>query len=85
MDKEGGSGYRLPFLIQMEWILHLLKRYHTSRKQYLLQSNDLETVKENLTEWFDSERKTKMEQFDKDQSAGAAKYVVNGKHCYSSV
>ena len=79
MDGEGGERVKITFS-DTDGVDIASSKEITIRAEnnILLQSNDLETVKENLTEWFDSERKTKMEQFDKDQSAGAAKYVADG-------
>ena len=44
----------------------------------LIQSNDLDTVKENPIEWFESSRKKNMQQFDQDQQKGENKYISDG-------
>src|SRR5699024_6637310 len=44
----------------------------------LIQSNDLDTVKENPIEWFESSRKENMQQFDQDQQKGENKYISDG-------
>ena len=79
MDGEGGERVRITFS-DTDGVDIASSKEITIQAQnsILIQSNDLETVKENLTEWFDSERKTRMEQFDTDQSAGAEKYAADG-------
>ena len=44
----------------------------------LIQSTDLEQIQENPTEWFDTERKSRMETFDAEQAAGQQKYETDG-------
>ena len=44
----------------------------------LIQSNDLDAVKENPIEWFESSRKKNMQQFDQDQQKGENKYISDG-------
>ena len=44
----------------------------------LIQSTELEQIQENPTEWFDKERKTRMETFDTEQEAGQQQYVSDG-------
>ena len=44
----------------------------------LIQSTDLEQIQENPTEWFDKERKSRMETFDTEQETGHQQYVEDG-------
>jgi len=44
----------------------------------LIQSNDLEEVREKPTEWFDKKRDERMEQFDAEQSEGMQRYEADG-------
>ena len=47
-------------------------------KNIVIQANDLEEVKEQLLEWFETGREAKMTQFDSEQEAGEQQYVADG-------
>ena len=50
----------------------------TAEHTLLIQSNNLDEVKEQPTEWFDSERKGRMADFDNEQTIGSNRYIADG-------
>lgn len=47
-------------------------------KNIVIQSNDLEEVRDKLLEWFETNRKELMAQFDSEQAAGEQQYLADG-------
>ena len=79
MDGEGGKRVRITFS-DTDGIEIAASKEITIRAEHsiLLQSNDLEEIRENGTAWFDSQREARMKQFDADQSAGEKRYIADG-------
>lgn len=79
MDGQGGSKIRI-LLSDTDGIELSAEKEVTIRAErgVLIQSNDLEQIQDHPTEWFDKERKSRMETFDTEQETGQQQYVADG-------
>ena len=79
LDGQGGSRITI-LLSDTDGIEISAEKEVTIRAErgVLIQSTELEQIQENPTEWFDKERKTRMETFDTEQETGQQQYVSDG-------
>ena len=79
MDGEGGKRVRITFSDTGGIDIASSGEVRIEAEQrILIQSNDLEEIREDLTGWFDSGLETNRQQFDKDHAAGNEKYINDG-------
>lgn len=79
MDGKGGEQIRITFSDKEGIEISASKEVNIrADRALLIQSHDLETVKEQPTEWFDSKRKKRQEEFAIEQAKGNERYVADG-------
>ena len=79
LDGNGGEQIRITFSDKEGIEISASKEVNIrADRALLIQSHDLEAVKEQPTEWFDSGRKKRQEEFDTEQAKGNDRYVTDG-------
>ncbi|MFR4350182.1 MAG: RHS repeat-associated core domain-containing protein [Roseburia sp.] len=79
MDGRGGDKIRITISDKEGIDISASKEVHIrADRTLLIQANDLDKVKQEPTEWFDSLKNERMERFDKEQTIGNDRYVADG-------